>query len=98
MSRVQLTVRVERALAIRLEERAADLGIEPDELLDAALRGLLPEVAEPGRRIGDVILGLVREGLCDAEIAGRTGMLVGHVAEVRRAAGLPANRRYPHRD
>lgn len=39
------------------------------------------------------VLRGVRAGLTDAEIALRTGDLKNYVADVRRGAGLPANRR-----
>lgn len=50
-------------------------------------------VAAQRTRLG--VIELHSEGFTDAEIASRVGRVEGHVARVRRAAGLKANRR-PH--
>lgn len=57
------------------------------------LSGLIDgKVAPVVRR--DLIVRLVKAGMCDADVAARTGDVVGYVAQIRRHAGLKPNRRY----
>ena len=76
----------------RFQDRAEQLGVRPGDVLR-------DELAQK-RRSGDVrdrIRDAVAEGLCDADIAERTGYTPGHVANTRRGMGLKANPRYPRR-
>jgi len=77
----------------RFQDRAEQLGIRPGDVLR-------DELAQK-RRTADVrerVREAVAEGLCDAEIAERTGYTPGWVAAVRRGLGLKANPRYPRRN
>ena len=71
----------------RLASVADDRGVSVEDILVAAITDLTAPATVEER-----IVQLVRSGLTDAAIAGRTGEFVARVRAVRRAAHLPANR------
>lgn len=71
----------------RIASIAEDRGTTVEEILVAALK----EIVRPTNR-HERVLQLVRAGLTDARVAERTGELKNYVANVRRQAGLKANR------
>lgn len=71
----------------RLASVADDRGVTVEQLLIAAVA----EVVKPRDR-RERVLHYVRAGYTDARVAEATGELKHYVGDVRRRAGLPANR------
>lgn len=68
-----------------------------DSIAELLLELALETRRVPIRATPEDLAVLVRAGLCDADIATVTGLLVAEVARRRRELKLPPNRRYPRR-
>lgn len=71
-----------------LAARADAHGLKVPDLIRAGIREVMPH----GLPLGEHVRLLVRAGYPDAVVAERLGMTNRQVSEVRRRAGLPANR------
>lgn len=72
----------------RLRLRADSMGINVEDLVAEAVKRAVPTEFV----LAEKILHSVGQGLPDPVIAERFGVSKGHVANVRRRAGLPANK------
>lgn len=91
---VTVTVDLDDNIVYALRERAMRAGLTFDEVLADQCRSLLGSRATlPRLNIMGEIRARVERGECDADIAAALNYTVGRVADLRRKAGLKANRR-----
>ncbi len=87
MERKTIPVLLPEVVWGKLATVADDRGVSVEDILTSAVMQLIaPSTVE------ERIVQFARAGYPDAVIADRTGQLVARVGEVRRAAGVPANR------
>lgn len=87
MERKTIPVHLPEIVWGKLATVADDRGVTVEDILTTAVMQLIaPSTAE------ERIIQFARAGFPDAVIADRTGQLLARVAEIRRGAGIPANR------
>lgn len=93
---MRITIDVPRTYVEAVDARADELGLTRSALFTALTLPVVNRTefeVHAATRVGL----LVGDGFCDADIAAELHLTPGRVAELRRSAGLPANRRYPRR-
>lgn len=84
---VKVSVELPQNVWGRLATIAEDRGVTVAQVIGGAV---IHELRPKDRR--QWILALVKSGYCDRRVAEITGELKQYVSQVRRAAGMPANR------